>query len=283
MLRYALVVLPVLLATAALPAGAQRAQLDSVGRFGVQVGADPITDEDRSWAAVADGENGVHLYWACEGETLLIQLQPQPDDAGRSLVWRFDRDEPRSGTWLRTGRGNRVTRLPRAEAYAFTARARTAARLVIRQEMNGAQHDWLFDLRGSDRALSRLPCVRTLRPPTQGARDSDAPRRRAASPYEARTVEEDPRLLNGAEISAALSDALPDPLRATGGSLALRLLVREDGTVDADRAVVVQSSDAALNEMALRVVARMRFIPAKVAGRPVRVWVELPLEVRPAN
>lgn len=282
--RRTLLVLPILIATAAQTAEAQPAQLDSVGRFGVQAGADPITDEDHSWAAVADEANGVHLYWACKGAALSIQLQPQPADAGRSVVWRFDRDEPRTGTWLRTGRGGRVTRLPRAEAYAFTVRARTAARLVIRQEVDGARHDWFFDLRGSDRALSRLPCVRALRPPVLGARDPGATRPRdEPPPYKVRAVEDEPRLLNGTEIAAALASAVPGAVRATGGSVVLRLLVREDGTADADGAVVVRSSDPALGEVALRLVPRMRFTPARVNGRPVRAWVEMPSEVLPAH
>lgn len=275
MIRRVLFVLALL--AAVHPAAAQRVQRDSVGRFAVETGADPITDEERSWAAVADNAGTTHLYWACAGGGLVIQLQPRAEGAGRTVTWRFDRDAPRYDVELEGGREEGTARLPRTEHHAFTTRARSAGDLVIRQRIGGAEHDLFFDLRGSERALSRLPCVRSLRPSAAAA----APRR--TSPYDLSAVEENAVLLNREEIAAALAGSLPDALRAVGGSVALRILVREDGAADADRAHVEQSSDPALDALARALVPRMRFTPSRVNGRPVRTWVTLPFAVQPAS
>jgi TonB family protein len=281
LLLSALVLMP--RALAAQPAG-----YDSIGRFGVQISTDPITDVDESFAAVADaGTESVHLYWACVGPRLLIQLQPQPDGVGRSVTWRFDRDEPRSQTW-QGGPGSRlegITRLPSAENHAFTARARTAARLVIRQRVDGQERDLFFDLAGSERALSRLPCVQSLRPPVLGSAPSgtgtEIRRRPRPDPYKVSAVETPPSLLNHDEIAAALWTETPPELRETYGRVTLRLRVDTDGFVYPGDAVVVESPNPGLSAAAIRLVPRMRFSPATVNGRPVRNWVELPIDFMP--
>lgn len=288
MIRHLSLLVPAL---ALLPraAAAQPAGFDSIGRFGVQISADPITDVDESYAAVADvGTESVHLYWACVGPRLLIQLQPQPDGIGRSITWRFDRDEPRSETWL-GGPGSRiegVTRLPSAENYAFTSRARTAARLVIRQRVNGGESDFFFDLSGSERALSRLPCVQSLRPPVLGSAPSSGQgaeirRRPRPDPDKLSAVETPPSLLNQDEIAAALWTETPAELRETYGRVTLRLRVDTDGFVYPGDAEVVESPHPGLSAAAIRLVPRMRFSPATVNGRPVRNWVELPIDFTP--
>lgn len=285
MIRRALSLVSLTLVASHATASAQ-ARPDSVGRFAVVVGADPITDEDESWAVVSDVETrSVNLYWACDGSRLVIQLQPQPAGAGRSLTWRFDQDEPRTATW-QGGEGLRgdVTRLPRAEHHAFTTRARSASRLVIRQRIDGESRDWFFDLAGSERALQRLACVRSLRPPVLGAtRDSAGARatRRPANEAERyQPVEVAPTLLDQEGLAALLRQEMPREV--AGGRVVLRLRVDTDGTVDPDGGVRVESSaDPALTAAALRVVPRMRFSPGTLNGRPVRMWVELPLDFLP--
>lgn len=287
MIRRTLLLVP-LLALAARPAAAQPAALDSIGRFAVAISADPITDADESWAVVSDVETrSVNLYWACDGARLVIQLQPQPAGAGRSITWRFDRDEPRTGTW-QGGEGRRgdVTRLPPAEHHAFTTRARSASRLVIRQRIDGEPRDWFFDLTGSERALQRLACVRSLRPPVLGAaRDSAGGRvnrRRSDAAEKTQPLETTPTLLDPQELARLLRQEMPRELEDVGGRVVLRLRVETDGTVDADGGVrVEESSDPALTAAAMRIIPRMRFLPGTLNGRPVRVWVEIPLEFAP--
>jgi TonB family protein len=54
--------------------------------------------------------------------------------------------------------------------------------------------------------------------------------------------------------------------------------VMEDGTVDAGSITVTSSSHEQFNDPTIRSVQRLRFRPAKVNGRPVKVWVELPIQ-----
>ena len=266
----------VLLLSTASEAAAQRVQSDSMGRFAVEIRADPITDEDRSWAAVADNALGTHLYWGCAGPELAIQLQPQPAGAGAMLTWRFDRDEPQSAIARQGGRGDRVTRLEAYENHAFTRRARTARELVIRQMIDGREHDWFFDLRGSDQALGRLACVRELRPSLAGTQPDLLDYRSAPS-----ALESQPRPLNVDEVAAAIRARLPDEARRAGGSVELRLRVEPTGQVYPKGITAVSASGPVLAAIARDAVLLLRFDPARVNGRPVRVWVYLPLYIEP--
>jgi hypothetical protein len=275
--------LAALLAIAARPVAAQ--PTDSIGRFGVRIQADPINDADESWVSVMDTERSMYLYWACSGDRLYIQMQPQPEGYGRSVTWRFDRDPARTELWqggaARDLEG--VMRLPAEENHAFTTRARSAGRLVIRQWVDGEEHDWFFDLSGSERALSRLACVRSLRPPVPGsAGDLDAETRPGTGARGAAgkvgAVETSPSLLNQDEISTALWSEVPRELRGTPKRVVLRMRVDTDGFVYPGDVDVMESPDPALSAAVIRLVPRMRFTPATVNGRPVRAWVLLPLE-----
>lgn len=97
--------------------------------------------------------------------------------------------------------------------------------------------------------------------------------------YELSAVEEQPELSNRSEVARQLSRNYPPLLRDAGvaGSVTIRMRVNEDGRVDAESISIENSTHEAFDDAAKRVVERMRFRPAKVGGRAVKVWVTLPV------
>lgn len=97
--------------------------------------------------------------------------------------------------------------------------------------------------------------------------------------YELSAVEEQPDLSNRSEVARQLSRNYPPLLRDAGvtGTVTIRMRVNEDGRVDASSITVENATHDAFGDAARRVVERMRFRPAKVGGRPVKVWVTLPV------
>lgn len=98
-------------------------------------------------------------------------------------------------------------------------------------------------------------------------------------PVSAAVLEERPALRNAGEIEALLERVYPDRLRRAGvtGETRLQFVVGTDGRVEPESVVVVASSHPAFDEPAIRAVRRMRFTPASVMGRPVRVIIDLPV------
>jgi len=97
--------------------------------------------------------------------------------------------------------------------------------------------------------------------------------------YELSAVEEQPSLSNGAEVARQLSRNYPPLLRDAGvaGTVTLRMRVLENGTVDPESISIENATQDAFGDAAKRVVERMRFHPAKVGGKAVKVWVTLPV------
>jgi protein TonB len=63
------------------------------------------------------------------------------------------------------------------------------------------------------------------------------------------------------------------------GTTLLRLHIREDGAVD--EVIVGRSAGhVVLDQAAVEAVQRWRFEPARHEGRPVAVWVSLPIRFR---
>lgn len=98
--------------------------------------------------------------------------------------------------------------------------------------------------------------------------------------YELSAVEEQPRPTNIADLRRQLERNYPPLLRdaRVTGTVQVRMRVMEDGTVDANSIQVTSSSHEQFNDPTIRSVQRLRFRPAKVNGRPVKVWVELPIQ-----
>ncbi|HEU4562173.1 MAG TPA: energy transducer TonB [Longimicrobium sp.] len=100
-----------------------------------------------------------------------------------------------------------------------------------------------------------------------------------ARTYELREVDETPELRNRQGVAKAMLRNYPRELRDAGvtGSVVLRFLVQQDGTVD-PRSIRPESvTHDGFVAPAAAVVRTMRFAPAKVDGERVRVWVTLPV------
>lgn len=97
--------------------------------------------------------------------------------------------------------------------------------------------------------------------------------------YDLSSVEEQPGLQNASEVQRTLVRNYPPLLRdaGVGGTVQVKMRVNEDGRVDASSVEILETSHEQFGDAARRVVERMRFRPAKVNGRAVRVWVILPV------
>jgi len=111
----------------------------------------------------------------------------------------------------------------------------------------------------------------------QDASDREAPP--DAGTYELSAVEEQPDLRNRTEVGRQISRQYPPLLRDAGvtGQAMLRFRVNEDGRVDAGSITIESSTHEAFGDAARKVIERAQFRPAKVGGRPVKVWVTLPI------
>lgn len=98
--------------------------------------------------------------------------------------------------------------------------------------------------------------------------------------YELSAVEEQPRPTNLPDLRRQLERNYPPLLRdaRVTGTVQVRMRVTADGTVDANSITITSSSHEQFNDPTIRSVQRLRFRPAKVNGRPVPVWVELPIQ-----
>lgn len=98
--------------------------------------------------------------------------------------------------------------------------------------------------------------------------------------YEISAVEERPSPTNTRDLLRQLERNYPPLLRdaRVTGTVQVRMRVMEDGSVDANSITVTSSSHDQFNDPTIRSVQRLRFRPAKVNGRPVKVWVELPIQ-----
>lgn len=87
-----------------------------------------------------------------------------------------------------------------------------------------------------------------------------------------------PELQNRDEVARSLGRAYPPELRAagTGGTAMVWLQIDEAGVVRQTR-VKTTSGHAALDAAAVEVAARMKFKPAQDKGRPVPVWIAMPV------
>jgi TonB family protein len=120
--------------------------------------------------------------------------------------------------------------------------------------------------KGVDEGVAQSTVERTA-PPDEGT-------------YELSAVEEQPRPTNIQDLRRQLERNYPPLLRdaRVTGTVQVRMRVMEDGSVDASSIQVTSSSHDQFNDPTIRSVQRLRFRPAKVNGRPVKVWVELPIQ-----
>ena len=94
--------------------------------------------------------------------------------------------------------------------------------------------------------------------------------------YREHEVEVEARLLSGGQPS------YPDPLRASGveGRVVVEFVVNENGRVQPGSLKVIQSDNALFTAAVRAQLPNMRFSPARVGGRAVKQYVQLPLTFR---
>jgi TonB family protein len=81
-----------------------------------------------------------------------------------------------------------------------------------------------------------------------------------------------------AELISIPKALYPNKPKGTGSPrIVVKVLVDTSGTV-VDALILQTSGDAILEESALNVARQARFIPAKLNGKPVRVWVAVPID-----
>ncbi|HEX8318612.1 energy transducer TonB [Longimicrobium sp.] len=111
-----------------------------------------------------------------------------------------------------------------------------------------------------------------------GPKPVDEPVPDSTAGYELRELDEMPRIINRAVMSAALVREYPPHLRDAGttGTVEVRFRVELDGSIS--QSAIVRSSHPHFNEAALRAIQVLRFAPGKIDRKPVRVWVVLPIQ-----
>lgn len=143
-----------------------------------------------------------------------------------------------------------------------------------------------FQARGGDEAAPAGTSVLTRRGAT------DTPRRgTTAPPRVVSTGSADPaagptftpytrapQLINTAEVQAAMEREYPPILREAGigGKALVHFLIDETGAVQ-DTRLDQATGHPALDQAALRVAREFRFTPAQNAGKPVAVWIAIPI------
>jgi len=103
--------------------------------------------------------------------------------------------------------------------------------------------------------------------------------------YDLSEVERQPRLRNLNEIRRYLERNYPSGLRESrvNGSVQVSFVVDEDGRPEAETVRVQSTTHPAFESAAVRAAERMRFTPAELAGRRVRVRVTLPIQFQIAG
>lgn len=257
-----------------------------IGTFEVKIQADSVTGQDRSFAMLkpvgADSiEQEGAVFWACGrdpgGLSAGVRLEALGDEgAKRRVTWRFDA-EPVDTLLLDGEEGKALWYLGDRDLVTVTARARSASALTLQMlgesgSRTGQLHR--YTLAGLDSALSRLGC-----PAAPAAPRTAAGRETLRSIPQLIAVEEMPRPTNTAEFARALARNYPPHLRDAGvqGEVVVRFRVLETGRVDSASIQVTRSSNVEFNAAALASVPHLRFRPARLYDRPVKVWVEQPI------
>ncbi|HEU4883108.1 MAG TPA: energy transducer TonB [Longimicrobium sp.] len=225
------------------------------------------------------------LLWNCTGagrlEFEIFGTLPEMRSQAQPMIWTFD-DEAPDTSGLRRLAGLSWNLGDENAAAGFTRRAKSASRLVIRlpDAAAGSGVVYEYSLAGADSALDRLECIRNPRPVREVSDTAPA----ASGPpdegtYELNTVEELPSLLNGSDFSRALGAGYPPLQGATGVrvNVEARFRLLWDGSVDSTSITITRSDNEQFNEPSINAIRILRFRPAKVNGRPVNVWITLPI------
>ncbi|HEU4560362.1 MAG TPA: energy transducer TonB [Longimicrobium sp.] len=112
---------------------------------------------------------------------------------------------------------------------------------------------------------------------------AETPREPPEDTYEMSPVEVQPALRNHRDVAREVAARYPPALREAGvtGVVILRFRVTANGTVDPATIAAELVTDPAFEEPAAAVVRMMRFRPAEMNGKPVPVWVTIPINFQP--
>jgi len=242
-----------------------------------------------------NGDPAGELSWWCSS-TEVVEVLLGPEGDRRPLVsyviWRFDQLKADTAFLIRST-------LRRGDHLHFTSRAASAARLTIwllGTDPGQPGVEYGYDLASARRVLSRLPCVSDLHTPP-GDRTADWPPPEGLVPnppdsisrgtaknsppggVELSQVEEAPAATNVPEMLRRLSRLYPPALSHAGvtGQVLARFLVLEDGRLDPASITIRSASHEGFRSPVLAQLPILHFRPARVNGRPVKVWVEQPV------
>ena len=269
------------------------AQGREVGRF--RVSGDALYATVR--LAPAKDDPSAHITWTCSTGSVTVSLgsdtvrQPVVSYA----IWRFD-ERKADTTFLVRGAFRREDRL------RFTGQAQQSSRLSLRLLSGdpagpGVEHE--YDLTGAADVFRRLNCAqsagalvasRSAWPPPEGLAPNPPDSLLRISPakgastvlgvYELSAVEELPQPLNGSELLRELQRMYPPHLSDAGvtGVVDVRFMILQDGRIAPGSITVIRSSHEQFESPELTYLPLLHFRPARVNGRPVKVWVVQPIQ-----
>jgi TonB family protein len=101
-----------------------------------------------------------------------------------------------------------------------------------------------------------------------------------AAPLPLAVVDRLPQLKNVDEMAHRMRALYPPIYRAAGieGSAVVQLVVDTDGRVEEEGMSVISATAPDFGPATLELAQLVRFEPARRNGRPVRVWVQLPVD-----
>jgi TonB family protein len=273
----------------AMPAAAQGEQ--RIGNVDVYLQADSSTGRDLSHALLKPDafHRAGSLVWACGGRpsglAVGLHLAGDSSTAAPRIVSRFDAGVPDTLV-LDTGDSAAVALVPAGDAGAFIGRARSAQRLAVQVLPDLPRRpaaEYAYTLAGLDSALNRMGCTADAAP---GARNAGVQTMRSLVEW-ADTLTPAPPLgvvvgPSGRTVSAfrrRMERNYPPLMRDAGisGEVVLRFRIMEDGTVDSTDVHVVSATHPEFVAPALRSLPALTFHPARVNGRPVKLWTTLPI------
>ncbi|MBB4638814.1 TonB family protein [Longimicrobium terrae] len=275
----------------AMPAAAQ--QEERIGNVDVylEAGASPARDISHALLKPdAFGRAGT-LAWACGGDpaglAAGLHLAGDSSKTPPRVVWRFDAGAPDT-TVLETRDGVDVALVGADKAGRIILRARAAERLAVQvlADLPGRPAaGYTYTLAGLDSALNRMGCTGKAMPSARNAGLRTMDRLMEAGDTVAAGapplgVEVFPSLRTRADFVRQLERNYPPLLRDAGvsGEVWMRFRVLENGRVDTTDVHVVRASHDEFVIPALRSLQALTFYPARINSRPVKVWIELPVQ-----
>ncbi|MGE0158388.1 MAG: energy transducer TonB [Gemmatimonadales bacterium] len=101
-----------------------------------------------------------------------------------------------------------------------------------------------------------------------------------AAPLPLAVVDRLPQMKDVGELASRMRALYPPMYRAAGieGRAVVQLVVDTEGRVEAEDMTVLSTTQPAFGPASMELARMLRFEPARRNGRPVRVWVQLPVD-----